>query len=103
MIYLTIVLMAVVTVVPRILPVGFLAEKRFSRHLERWLRFIPIAILSAMLAIEILWREGQIDGHFSNPHVPASLVATIVAALTRSLFATVFAGMAVLALLRAWA
>lgn len=103
MLTLTIVLMALVTVIPRILPVAFLAEKRFPPAFERWLRFVPMAILSAMLAVEVLWRDGKIEPGFgANPHVPATLVATLVATLTRSLFATVFAGMAVLALMRAW-
>ena len=101
--FLAIVGMALVTSIPRILPVTFLADRQLPLAIVRWLRFVPVAILSAMIAVEVLWRGDAIAASPSNGYVPAAVVSALVAWRKRSLFATVFAGMGMLALLRYFA
>lgn len=45
-----ILLMALVTYLPRVLPALFLSRVRLPRLLERWLASIPVAVLAALLA-----------------------------------------------------
>ena len=72
-VYLIIFAMAVVTILPRIFPVGFLAGKKMPEWFVAWLRHVPIAVLSAMLALDLLWREGGIEvSPRVNPMLPAA-------------------------------
>jgi len=100
MILMTIVLMALVTVLPRMLPVWLLAGRTLPPLVVTWLRYVPVAVLSALLVPDLLLREGRIDLSWSNLYFWVSLPTFLVAWKTRSLFATVITGMGVLALIR---
>jgi branched-subunit amino acid transport protein len=93
--------MAIVTAVPRVLPVGFLARRNLPEWLVTWLRYVPISVLSAMLVLDLFWRENGVEiSPRANPMLPAAALGFLVAMRTRNLFATVSAGMGALALLR---
>ena len=81
---------ALVTAVPRVLPLVVLSRFQLPGWLLDWLRFVPIAILGALLSLEV-----------SLATAPLASVATAlaVAALTRSILGTVLAGVAVYGLL----
>jgi len=99
-IYLIILAMALVTALPRIIPVGFLAGRRMPEWLVTWLRYVPISVLSAMLILDLVWKDERVQLAPTNPMLPAAALGFLVAIRTRSLFATVSAGMGALALLR---
>ncbi|HUP58314.1 MAG TPA: AzlD domain-containing protein [Bdellovibrionota bacterium] len=93
--------MALVTAVPRIVPLGFLAGRPMPIWFEVWLKYVPISILSAMLIVDVVWRENELDlSPATNLMMHATLIAFLIAWYTRSLFATVAGGVIVLALLR---
>ncbi len=93
--------MALVTAVPRILPVGFLAGKRMPFWFVVWLKYVPIAILAAMLITDVTWKDGALDlSPATNLSLHSTLLAFLIAWYSRSLFATVAGGVMVLALLR---
>lgn len=66
------------------------------------LRYVPPAILGALIAPEILSVDGGISLTPGNPRLWAALVALIVARLTRSVLATIAAGMVALWAMQAW-
>jgi branched-subunit amino acid transport protein len=66
------------------------------------LRYVPPAILGALIAPEIFMVGGSLSASPDNPRLWAALVALLVARLTRSVLATIAAGMAALWLLRGW-
>ncbi len=78
---------ALVTALPRVLPLVLLAKVQLPPWLADWLRYVPIAVLSALLAIELL-NVGSIG------FIPIA-TALGVAAATRSLLGCVVAGVAV--------
>lgn len=78
---------AAVTALPRVLPLVALSRLALPRWLLEWLRYVPVAVLSALLAIELL-SSGRAG-------VPAIAAAFAVAFLTRSLLGTAVAGVAV--------
>ena len=57
-----------------------------------WLRFVPIAVLAALCAIEVLLPGGRPVPLLANPALPAIVAAFAVAAASRSLLGTVAAG-----------
>lgn len=63
---------------------------------QRALRFVPPAVLSAIIFPEILRPTGGWNLSLVNPRLWAALVAAFVAWRTRSALLTIVAGMAVL-------
>jgi len=85
---------AAVTAVPRVLPLVLLAKIELPRWLLAWLAYVPVAVLAALLAIEVLVVEGKPAISTANPALLAIAPALAVAAVTRSLIATVGVGLA---------
>jgi branched-subunit amino acid transport protein len=85
---------AAVTAVPRVLPFVLLSKIELPRWLLGWLAYVPVAVLAALLAIEVLMVEARPALSLANPSLLAIVPALAVAGVTRSLIATVFAGVA---------
>ncbi len=66
--------------------------------LRRALRFVPPAVLSAIIFPEVLIRDGAVNLQLGNSRLLAALVAVIVAAWTKNSLLTILLGMAALIL-----
>ena len=99
-IFLTILGMALVTALPRILPVWLLADRELPAVIERWLKFVPVTVLSALLLPTLLMPEGAIDLGFSNLYLWAAIPTLLIGLKTRSLFGAVISGMLIVAVVR---
>ncbi|MDE2440240.1 MAG: AzlD domain-containing protein [Betaproteobacteria bacterium] len=66
------------------------------------LRYVPPAILGALIAQEIFSLNGNISLASDNPRMWAALVALLVARVTRSVLATIATGMLALWTAQAW-
>lgn len=94
-------LMALVTFLPRVIPILTLSRRSLPEPVERWLSYVPVAVLSALLAPALFMVEGEINLAFSgNPALWVSIPVLITAILSRNLFITVLAGMFLIALVR---
>jgi branched-subunit amino acid transport protein len=78
---------ALVTAVPRVLPLLVLSRLNLPTWLLDWLRYVPVAVLASLLSLELLDK--------GTAGLMAACVALATAAATRSLLATVLAGVAV--------
>ncbi|NVK42430.1 MAG: AzlD domain-containing protein [Oceanospirillaceae bacterium] len=87
--------MTLLTFGPRYLPLALAGRVRIAPLLEQALRFVPIAVLSAIIAQTTLVRDGQIDANPGNPYLVAALAAGVTAYWSRQLFATVAVGLVV--------
>ncbi len=67
---------------------------------RRALRFVPPAVLSAIIAPELLMPENHLDLGLDNHRLVAGLVAILVAWRTKSMLLTILAGFAALLLLQ---
>lgn len=67
---------------------------------ERALRFVPVAVLSAIIAPELVLPGGTLDISLGNERLLAGLVATLVAWYTKNIVWTILAGMGALLLLQ---
>jgi branched-subunit amino acid transport protein len=85
--------MAVVTYVPRLLPIISLSRITIPKWLIRWLEYVPVAILSALLAPGIFMTDGRLNITVDNPYLLAAIPCFLVALYKRSLFLIVLVGM----------
>ncbi len=97
--------MALVTYIPRVVPLMLLSSRELNPRLMRWLEMVPPAVLAALLAQEIFLRSAPDGGKtlffsLDNVFLLAAVPSLLVGWLTRSFFAVVAAGMATVALLR---
>ena len=80
----------------------------FGHHLpddpriEALLRYVPPAILGALIAPEIFMVGDNLNATPDNPRLWAALIALLVARLTGSVLATIAAGMAALWAIQLW-
>lgn len=81
----------IVTLLPRVIPLVFLNNVKLKKEVINWLNYIPVAILSALLAEELLLSNGQIS-ILNNEKLLAALPTFLVAILTKSLLGTVVVG-----------
>ena len=78
---------ALVTAVPRVLPLLVLSRLQLPQWLLDWLRYVPVAVLASLLSLEVT--------SAGTAGLLGTAVALAVAAVTRSLLGTVLAGVAV--------
>lgn len=86
----------------------FLTRLSFIALFGRWsppagliraLRYVPPAVLTAIIFPDVLLRNGQLDLSLSNPRWLAGLLAALVAWKTRNIALTIAIGMAALLIL----
>jgi len=76
-----------------------LGRFEFPETMRRALRFVPPAVLSAIVVPELMIRSGQLDVSLTNFRLLAGVAAVLVALKTKNTLLTILAGMVVLVLL----
>ena len=75
----------------------FLMERvKMPDWFRRGLRFVPVAVLSAIILPELTRPEGALNLTWHNPQLFAGALAILVAWRTKSVILTIIAGMAAL-------
>ncbi len=98
---LLIFLMALVTFIPRVLPILLLSRRNMPATVTVWLSYVPVAVLAALLAPALFAPNGTVNLAFdTNPAFWVAIPVFVVAHFTRNLFATVLYGMVQIALVR---
>lgn len=92
-ILILIALCALVTVVPRVLPFLAAHRMRLSPWAVAWFRFLPVAILSALLLPALLLPGGERLQSIWTPEIAAALLAAAAALKTRNIIVTIVVGM----------
>lgn len=91
---LTIGAMALVTYIPRMVPMVLLSGRSLPPVVMEWLGLLPPALLGALVAQAVVMPDGTVDLSFDNPVLVPALVSAVVAWRFRSLALTVMSGMA---------
>jgi branched-subunit amino acid transport protein len=68
---------------------------------QRALRFVPAAVLSAIILPELVTRNSGLDLSWHNPQLLSGILAILVAWRTKNVILTIVAGMAALLVLQA--
>jgi branched-subunit amino acid transport protein len=101
-IFLIIIGMGLVTFLPRFLPAWLLSSRRLPTRLAAWLRYVPAAVLSAMLFPSLFIHDTALDLSVNNLFFMAAIPTTVVAIFSKNLFASIATGMIVVAAVRFW-
>lgn len=85
--------MAIVTYVPRFLPMLLLSKKEISPSFSKWMSYIPVSIFASLVASDIFFWETDfnIDPLANLKLIPTFLVL-IVAVKTKSLLWSMITG-----------
>ncbi len=100
--WLAIIGMGVLTYSIRLSLILLADRVQLSGNIRQALRFVPPAVLSAIIAPEMLMPNGVLDVSLGNGRLLAGLVAIIVAWKTKNVLLTIIVGMLVLWLLQAF-
>lgn len=94
--------MAFVTFATRFSCVALFRQTGMPDWLERWLKHIPTAILTALIIPALTLPKGQLDISFHNHYLMAGFVASFIAYKSRNIIATLTLGMGTMLALRFW-
>lgn len=90
---------AIVTFVPRVLPLVVLSRITLPDWGMRWLSYVPIAVMAALVGQELMLQDGKLLFH-KNLELLAAVPTFAVAIVTRSLLGTVVAGIVSMMVIR---
>lgn len=99
-IWAVIVGMAVLNFAVRFVPLAIVSRVQLPRPVMRWLSFVPVAVMGALVAGEVLQPAGTLANPLTSPSVYAALVTVIVFRFSRSFLGATVSGMASFVLLQ---
>jgi branched-subunit amino acid transport protein len=98
--WLIIIGMGVITYAIRLSMIVMSGQIQLGDHLQRALRFVPPAVLSAIILPEMVQPGGTLDISLGNEQLLAGLIAIVVAWYTKNMIWTVAVGMVALWILQ---
>lgn len=81
--------------------IAIFGQRAIPPLLERLLRFVPVAVLPALIVPALVFQKGILHVGLENPRLIAGLLAAIVAWKTENMLATIGVGMGTLWILQA--
>ncbi|HRV96235.1 MAG TPA: AzlD domain-containing protein [Anaerolineae bacterium] len=94
--WLIIITAGLVTFAVRLSFIALLGKMNLPVLLERGLRYVPVAVLPALIAPALFFQQGQLALSWGNERLVAGLVAIIVSVYTKNMLLTIGAGMLML-------
>ncbi len=94
--WLVILAMGVITYAQRLSMIAVLGRVEVPGVVREALRFVPAAVLAAIVVPELLRPGGALDLSLGNTRLLAGAAASLVAWRTKNVFLTIGVGMAVL-------
>jgi len=99
--WLIIIGMGIITYAIRLSMIVLSGQIDLGDHLQRALRYVPTAVLSAIILPEMVQPGGTLDLSLSNERLLAGVIAIVVAWYTKNMIWTVAIGMISLWILQA--
>jgi branched-subunit amino acid transport protein len=99
--WITIVMAGLLTFAIRLSFILLLERISAPLWFRRALRFVPVAVLSAIIVPQLAAPNGSLDISLRNPQLLAGIIAILVAWWTKNVLVTIAAGMAALLVLQA--
>ena len=100
--WVTIIIVGLLTFGIRLSFILFIGKTQILPIARQALRFVPVAVLSALIAPALFLPRGSFDLSFSNIRLIAGIVAIFVAWRTKNVLLTIVIGMACLLILQAF-
>ena len=96
--WLTLLIAGMLTLAIRLSFILFFGKRSIPPLLLKAFRFVPVAVLSALIFPDLLLSQNALHISFNNPRLVAGLLAVIVAWRTKNVILTILVGMATLLL-----
>ncbi len=88
--------MTAVTFIPRYGVLALLGRLEMPKPLFRALRYVPVAVLSAIIMPDLLLKEGGLNLALNNGFLAGGIIAMLVSWRTKNLLLTIVLGMVAL-------
>jgi len=98
--WLTLIIIGLLTYAIRLSFILFFSKMDIPSLLQQAFRFVPVAVLSAIIFPDLFLPKGVLALSFSNPRLIAGSVAVVVAWKTKNVLMTLVVGMGALYLLQ---
>jgi branched-subunit amino acid transport protein len=94
--WLVVIAIGVLTYLIRLSFIVLFGRMRVPGLVQRGLRFVPVAVLTAIIVPELVFPEGHLDLSLQNPRLLAGVLAALVAWRTRNTLLAIGLGMVAL-------
>lgn len=91
---------ALLTFIPRVLPLMLFSKIQIPVWLMRWLEYVPVAVMASLIGQELFISGNRLVPITENSALWAALPTVTVAIWTRSLLGTVLVGIVSMMILR---
>lgn len=98
-IYILIIGLAILTYIPRSLPIIYLSKKDIPKWLKDWMKFIPSGVFAALILPNILIQDGSLNIGFTNIKLVASILVLIISFKKKSLGLSIVVGVTAITIL----
>ncbi|WP_298939861.1 AzlD domain-containing protein [uncultured Psychromonas sp.] len=79
---------------------AFAGKITFPIWMQQSLKFVPPAVLTAIIVPAVVMPYGDIEISFTNVYLLAAIISVVISLVTKSLLKTIFFGMLVFLLLK---
>jgi branched-subunit amino acid transport protein len=86
--------MALTNIVVRATPIAVMSRFELPEAVRRWLSYVPVSVMSAMVALEVIKPGDQWRVTLANPYLLAAVPTALVYRFTRSFLGATLAGIA---------
>lgn len=90
----------ILTLIAKIAPISILKGDNLPAKLKKWLDFVPVAVMAALVGPDIFIYEGKFNPGFSNLFLIVSIPTLLVAWLTKNYFVTIASGIGLIIVAR---
>jgi len=101
-IWLVMIIIGVITFLTRLSFIALPENWQMPVVVTRALKYVPTAVLTAIIVPELLLTSGRLDFSFGNERLIAGILAGLVAWRTKNVFLTILVGMLALWLVQLW-
>jgi len=96
-----IIAMGLANYATRFIPMALLSRVKLPEPLQRWLSFIPVTVMAALVVSEVLLPGGRFESPLHNPYLAAALPTALIYYKWRSFLGTTVAGILLFLVFRA--
>jgi branched-subunit amino acid transport protein len=76
--------MALTNIIIRALPISIMSRLDLPEPVRRWLGYVPVSVMAAIVAVQVFHPLGRFDFSPTNPYLLAAVPTAVVYRFTRS-------------------
>ena len=84
--------MAITNFMVRAVPISVMSRLELPTAVRRWLGYVPVSVMAAIVAVQVLRPEGHLELTLTNPYLLAAVPTAVVYRFTRSFLGATVVG-----------